>query len=61
MTSWNEEEVLDDSTRKRKFIGEHYQTRGYFVSTVGPDEERVRNYIRAHGAEDKRIEQLRVI
>ena len=44
--------------RKRNFSGEHFWARGYFVSTVGRDEERVRNYIQAHEVEDQRAEQL---
>jgi putative transposase len=47
--------------RKRNFTGEHFWARGYFVSTVGRDEERVRSYIRAHEAEDQRIEQLKLV
>ena len=45
--------------RKRNFVGQHFWARGYFVSTVGRDEERVRSYIRAHEIEDQRLEQLR--
>jgi putative transposase len=44
--------------RKRNFVGQHFWARGYFVSTVGRDEERVRNYIQAHEVEDRRQEQL---
>ena len=44
--------------RKRNFQGEHFWARGYFVSTVGRDEERVWNYIRVHEGEEQRIEQL---
>ena len=43
--------------RKRN-VGENFWARGYFVSTVGRDEERVRNYIRSHEAEDRRLDQL---
>ena len=32
--------------RKRNFVGQHFWARGYFVSTVGRDEELIRNYIR---------------
>ena len=32
--------------RKRNYIGQHFWARGYFVSTVGRDEEVIRNYIR---------------
>ena len=44
--------------RSRNFRGQHSWARGYFVSTVGRDEQRVRNYIRAHEVEDQRVEQL---
>src|ERR1041384_4811172 len=32
--------------RKRNFIGQHFWARGYFVSTVGRDEDAIREYIR---------------
>ena len=44
--------------RLRNFVGEHFWARGYFVSTVGRDEEAVRRYIQAQEAEDRRLEQL---
>ena len=44
--------------RKRNFVGQHFWARGYFVSTVGRDEERVRTYIERHEVEDRRIDQL---
>ena len=44
--------------RLRNFLGEHFWARGYFVSTVGRDEEAVRRYIQAQEAEDRRLEQL---
>jgi len=31
---------------KRNFVGQSFWARGYFVSTVGRDEEVIRNYIR---------------
>lgn len=31
--------------RKNNFIGQHFWDRGYYVSTVGKDEESVREYI----------------
>ena len=34
------------------------KARGYYVSTVGKDEEAVREYIKHQEAEDRRIEQL---
>ena len=47
--------------KKRNFIGEHFWARGYFVSTVGRDEETIRRYIRHKEAEDRRIDQLKLI
>ena len=44
--------------RKRNFVGQHFWARGYFVSTVGRDEEVIRNYIRHQEKEDERLEQL---
>jgi putative transposase len=46
--------------RKRNSVGQHFWARGYFVSTVGRDEQAIREYIRSHEAEDKRQEQLRL-
>lgn len=43
---------------KRNFVGQHFWARGFFVSTVGRDEEVVREYIRHQEAEDLRLEQL---
>jgi putative transposase len=44
--------------KKRNFIGESFWARGYFVSTVGLDEEMVKQYIQDQEKEDERIEQL---
>ena len=46
--------------RKRNFVGQHFWARGYFVSTVGRDEETIRTYIRHQENEDRRMEQLRL-
>ncbi len=46
--------------RKRNFVGQHFWARGYFVSTVGRDEEMIRKYIREQEAEDKRIDQMKL-
>jgi len=45
--------------RKRNFVGQSFWARGYFVSTVGCDEETIRQYIRAQEEEDKRLDQLK--
>ena len=44
--------------KKRNFVGQHFWARGYFVSTVGRDEEVIRRYIREQVKEDERLEQL---
>jgi putative transposase len=44
--------------KKRNFVGQHFWARGYFVSTVGRDQERIRQYIKKQEAEDTRLEQL---
>ena len=44
--------------RKRNFIGQHFWARGYYVSTVGRDEQAIREYIKNQETEDKRLEQL---
>ena len=44
--------------KKRNFVGEHFWARGYFVSTVGKDEEAIREYVKKQEEEDKRVEQL---
>ena len=43
--------------RRRNFVGQHFWARGYYVSTVGRDEEVIRQYIRSQEAEDRRLEQ----
>jgi putative transposase len=42
----------------RNFVGEQFWARGYFVSTVGRDEQTIRRYIEQQEAEDGRLEQL---
>ena len=49
------------SERKRSFVGHHFWARGYFVSTVGRDEQVIREYIRHQEREDQRIDQLQLI
>src|SRR5215510_13101848 len=44
--------------RKRNFVGQHFWARGYFVSTVGRDEEVIRAYIRHQEREDERLDQM---
>ena len=44
--------------RKRNFVGQHFWARGFFVNTVGRDEEAIRAYIRNQETEDQRLEQM---
>ena len=44
--------------RRRNYVGQHFWARGYFVSTVGRDEEVIREYIRNQEVEDARLEQF---
>ena len=44
--------------RRRSFVGQHFWARGYWVSTVGKDEEEVRKYIQEQEKEDARLDQL---
>ncbi len=46
--------------RDRNFTGESFWARGYFVSTVGRDETKIREYIRNQEKEDIRIDQLKL-
>lgn len=46
--------------RKRNFVGQNFWARGYFVSTVGRDEETIRQYIRNQETEDRRLDQLKL-
>lgn len=44
--------------RAKNFIGQNFWARGYYVSTVGRDEEVIREYIREQEKEDARLDQL---
>ena len=46
--------------KRRNFVGQNFWARGFFVSTVGRDEEVIRRYIRHQEAEDRRIDQLQL-
>ena len=46
------------SGHKKNFTGQNFWARGYFVSTVGKDEQAVREYIRQQETEDQRLDQL---
>jgi putative transposase len=46
--------------RERNFTGLHFWARGYGVSTVGLDEQVIREYIRNQEQEEKRQEELQL-
>jgi putative transposase len=43
--------------KPRNFTGESFWARGYFVSTVGRDEQQIREYLKQQEQEDQRIDQ----
>lgn len=50
----------DVENRARNFVGQSFWARGYYVSTVGRDEEKIRQYIREQERKEKVLEQLRL-
>ena len=44
--------------RQKNFTGQNFWARGYYVSTVGRDEQTIRQYILEQEAEDKRTDRL---
>ena len=44
--------------RRKNFAGQHFWARGYYVSTVGKDEQAVRKYIKEQEATDRQWDQL---
>ena len=44
--------------RNRNFPGQNFWARGYCVSTVGLDEETIREYVRSQEEADKKLDQL---
>ncbi len=45
---------------RKNFTGQSFWARGYHVSTVGRDEQTIREYIRHQEDEDRRVEQLKL-
>ena len=43
--------------REKPFWGNHFWARGYFVSTIGIDEELIKRYVRHQEEEEKKGEQ----
>jgi putative transposase len=46
--------------RQRNFVGESFWARGYYVSTVGRDEEVINAYIKNQESEDRKLDQQRL-
>ena len=46
--------------RRQNFTGQSFWARGYFVSTVGRDEETVKKYIKKQEEADRKIDQLKL-
>jgi putative transposase len=46
--------------RRRNFTGENFWARGYYVATVGLDEDAVRKYIQNQEEQHERLEQLNI-
>ena len=44
----------------RNFLGHKFWARGYFVSTIGRDEETIRTYIKNQEIADQQLDQLQL-
>ena len=49
------------SVWQRNYVGQHFWARGYYVSTVGRDEQVIREYIRRQEKADRRIDQMQLV
>ena len=47
--------------KNRNFVGQNFWARGYCVSTVGLDEETIREYVRNQEEADKKLDQLKML
>jgi putative transposase len=45
---------------KRRYWGRHFWAKGYCVSTIGLDENQIREYVRMQMHNDQKIEQLKL-
>ena len=45
---------------KKRYWGRHFWAKGYCVSTVDSDEEKVRQYVKWQQKKDERMEQLKL-
>ena len=52
--------VARTTGKNRNFLGQNFWARGYCVSTVGLDEETIREYVRSQEEADKKLDQLKI-
>ena len=52
--------VARPAGKSRNFVGQNFWARGYCVSTVGLDEETIREYVRSQEGADKKLDQLKI-
>jgi putative transposase len=52
--------VARTTGRSRNFVGQNFWARGYCVSTIGLDEETIREYVRSQEEADKKLDQLKM-
>ncbi len=52
--------VARTTGKSRNFVGQNFWARGYCVSTVGLDEETIREYVRSQEEADKKLDQLKM-
>ena len=52
--------VARTTGKNRNFVGQNFWSRGYCVSTIGLDEETIREYVRSQEEADKKLDQLKM-
>jgi len=46
------------ANKQKNFVGQKFWARGYFVNTVGADEEIVRKYVQNQEVQDRKLDEL---
>lgn len=52
--------VARTTGRNRNFVGQNFWARGYCVSTIGLNEETIREYVRSQEEADEKLDQLKM-
>ena len=52
--------VARTTGKSRNFVGQNFWARGYCVSTIGLDEETIREYVQSQEEADKKLDQLKM-